>query len=68
LTVLLIDPEDGSSRNHEETCITLHDITFQGTAFIVTSENTKSHVIPLVWPQYWDLYEPRGPAKGPNGG
>jgi hypothetical protein len=20
-----------------------------------------------VWPQYWDLYEPRGPAKGPNG-
>jgi hypothetical protein len=21
-----------------------------------------------VWPQYWDLYEPRGPAKGPNGG
>jgi hypothetical protein len=20
-----------------------------------------------VWPQYWDLYEPRGPAKGPKG-
>jgi hypothetical protein len=23
---------------------------------------------PNMWPQYWDLYEPRGPAKGPNGG
>jgi hypothetical protein len=22
---------------------------------------------PNVWPQYWDLYEPRGPAKGPKG-
>jgi hypothetical protein len=21
-----------------------------------------------MWPQYWALYEPRGPAKGPNGG
>jgi hypothetical protein len=21
-----------------------------------------------MWPQYWDLYEPRGPAKGSNGG
>jgi hypothetical protein len=20
-----------------------------------------------MWPQYWDLYEPRGPAKGPKG-
>jgi hypothetical protein len=23
---------------------------------------------PNMWPQYWGLYEPRGPAKGPNGG
>jgi hypothetical protein len=22
---------------------------------------------PNVWPQYWDLYELRGPAKGPKG-
>jgi hypothetical protein len=20
-----------------------------------------------MWPQYWGLYEPRGPAKGPKG-
>jgi hypothetical protein len=23
---------------------------------------------PNMWPQYWGLYEPRGPAKGPNWG
>jgi hypothetical protein len=23
---------------------------------------------PNMWSQYWGLYEPRGPANGPNGG